>query len=386
MMPVEPKLNPLTLLAAKRRALNLPVYDLTVSNPDVAGFAWPRDILAAALGGPGCERHQPDPFGNIEARTAIAAYYAQHGATVSPKHICLSASTSEAYTWWLRLLCESGDNVLVPEPAYPLISILAEISRVKIIPYRCEFKEGLWRVDPASLKPDAKTRAILAISPANPTGHTLSVADLKALRDAQQKAAPSCVLVVDEVFLDYPAAAFAASSSVLAHKNLDPLIVLSGLSKVTLTPQLKVGWSVLTGSSEWLQIILPQLEHHADAFLSVNAPAQVALPFLLKEAPAYRAAVRARLDANEATLRAALVRLVGCELLPRQAGWSVVVRLPAGVDELSFALQALEEGACVHPGHYYDFASENCIVLSLLADPKDFGAGLDALIRALPRC
>lgn len=385
-MPVEPKLNPLTLLAAKRRALNLPVYDLTVSNPDVAGFAWPRDTLAAALGGPGCERHQPDPFGNIEARTAIAAYYAKHGATVSPKHICLSASTSEAYTWWLRLLCESGDNVLVPEPAYPLISILAEISRVKIIPYRCEFKEGLWRVDPASLKPDAKTRAILAISPANPTGHTLSVADLKALRDAQQKAAPSCVLVVDEVFLDYPAAAFAAPSSVLAHKNLDPLIVLSGLSKVTLTPQLKVGWSVLTGSSEWLQIILPQLEHHADAFLSVNAPAQVALPFLLKEAPAYRAAVRARLDANEATLRAALVRLVGCELLPRQAGWSVVVRLPAGVDELSFALRALEEGACVHPGHYYDFASENCIVLSLLADPKDFGAGLDALIRALPRC
>jgi aspartate/methionine/tyrosine aminotransferase len=386
MMPAEPKLNPLTLLAARRRALNLPVYDLTVSNPDVAGFAWSRDILAAALGGPGCERHQPDPFGNIEARAAIAEYYAQHGAVVSPKHICLSASTSEAYTWWLRLLCESGDNVLAPEPAYPLISILAEISRVKVIPYRCEFKNGLWSVDPASLKPDAKTRAILAISPANPTGHTLSAVDLKALRDAQQKAAPACALIVDEVFLDYPSAAFAAQPSVLALKNQDPLIILSGLSKVALAPQLKIGWSVLAGSSEWLESILPKLEHHADAFLSVNAPAQVSLPFLLREAPVRRAAVRGRLDANESTLRAALVRLVGCELLPRQAGWSVVVRLPAGVDELNFALQALEEGACVHPGHYYDFASGNSVVLSLLTDPKDFGAGLDALIRALPRC
>ena len=385
-MPAELKLNPLTLLAARRRAANLPVYDLTVSNPDVAGFTWPRDILAAALGGPGCERHQPDPFGSIDARTAIAAYYAQHGATVSPKHICLSASTSEAYTWWLRLLCEPGDNVLAPEPAYPLISVLAEISRVKVIPYRCEFRDGLWSVDPASLKPDAKTRAILAVSPANPTGHTLSAVDLQALRNAQQKAAPACALIVDEVFLDYPAAAFAAQPSVLAQKNLEPLIVLSGLSKVTLTPQLKVGWSVLAGPAEWLQMVLPKLEHHADAFLSVNAPAQVALPFLLKEAPAYRTAVRARLDANEATLQAALVRLVGCEVLPRQAGWSAVVRLPAGVDELNFALQALEEGASVHPGHYYDFASGNSIVLSLLTDPKDFGAGLNALIRALPRC
>jgi len=385
-MPAELKLNPLTLLAARRRVLNLPVYDLTVSNPDVAGFAWPRDILATALGGSGCERHQPDPFGSIEARTAIAEYYAQHGATVSPKHICLSASTSEAYTWWLRLLCEPGDNVLAPEPAYPLISVLAEISRVKVIPYRCEFRDGFWSVDPASLKPNAHTRAILAISPANPTGHTLSVVDLKALRDAQQKAAPGCALIVDEVFLDYPGAAFAGQPSVLAQKNLDPLIILSGLSKVALTPQLKVGWSVVAGSPEWLQMILPKLEHHADAFLSVNAPAQAALPFLLKGSPAYRAAVRARLDANEATLRTALVRLVGCELLPRQAGWSVVVRLPAGVDELNFALQALEEGACVHPGHYYDFASGNSIVLSLLTDPKDFSAGLDALMRALPRC
>lgn len=386
MMPAELKLNPLTLLAARRRAANLPVYDLTVSNPDVAGFAWPRDILAAALGGPGCERHQPDPFGSIDARIAIAAYYAQHGATVSPKHICLSASTSEAYTWWLRLLCEPGDNVLAPEPAYPLISILAEISRVNVIPYRCEFREGFWRIDPASLRPDAKTRAILAVSPANPTGHMLSAVDLQALRNAQQKAAPACAMIVDEVFLDYPAAAFAGQSSVLAQKNLDPLIILSGLSKVALTPQLKVGWSVVTGSPEWLQIVLPKLEHHADAFLSVNAPAQGALPVLLKEAPAYRAAVRERLDANEAILRAALVRLVGCELLSRQAGWSAVVRLPAGVDELNFALQALEEGACVHPGHYYDFASGNSIVLSLLTDPKDFSAGLDALMRALPRC
>jgi len=351
--------------------------DLTVSNPDVAGLGWSRAELAAQLGAPGCERHQPDAFGDPVARAAIAAYYKGHGATIDIANICLSASTSEAYTWWFRLLCEPGDTILAPEPAYPLVGILADIARVRVVPYKLELRDGAWRVDLQSLKADARTRAIVVISPANPTGQAIHSEDLAGLRTA----VPDCPLIIDEVFLDYPA----QGSTVRTHAgdSSAPTIVLSGLSKVALAPQLKVGWSAISGPAEWVQSMLTRLEHHADAFLSVNAPAQVALPGLLAAAPLKRAAVKVRLAANEAALRAAFAdQAIGVVVLPREAGWSAVLRLPAGVDELALALRAVAQGALVHPGHYYDLPG-NHVVLSLLTPEVELDEGLTILRTAL---
>jgi aspartate/methionine/tyrosine aminotransferase len=387
-MPPDLAANPLTLAVEARRLHGRPFVDLTLTNPADAGFAWPRAQLAALLGGEGCERHQPHAFGLASARRAIADYYAARGAVVDPAHLCLSASTSEAYTWWFRLLAEPGDNFLVPEPAYPLVSVLADIARVEVRAYRCVLRDGAWAVDPDSLHPDTRTKVIVAISPANPTGHSLSHADLAALTSAARHGAPGCALLVDEVFLDYPAAGRSAPTSVLSMGSAPslPLIVLSGLSKVALAPQLKVGWSVVTGPEEWVHRALDRLEHHADAFLSVNTPAQVALPALLDAAPVLRAKVINRLDANATTLATWCAgEGRGCILLPRAAGWSAILRLPPGVDELALCLRALEEGALVHPGHYYDLAQEQSgfIVLSLLADPAHLRQGLSCLGRAL---
>jgi len=380
--------NPLTLAVEARRLHGRPFVDLTLTNPADAGFAWPRTQLATLLGGEGCERHQPHAFGLASARRAIAGYYAARGAAVDPAHLCLSASTSEAYTWWFRLLAEPGDNLLVPEPAYPLVSVLADIARVEVRPYRCRLVDGAWTVDPDSLRPDARTKAIVAISPANPTGHSLSRADLAALTSVARRGAPGCALLVDEVFLDYPAAGRPAPTSVLAMGAAPslPLIVLSGLSKVALAPQLKVGWSVVTGPDEWVHRALDRLEHHADAFLSVNTPAQVALPGLLDASSTLRESLISRLDANASALGAWCQGSGrGCVLLPRAAGWSAVLRLPPGVDELALCLRALDEGVLVHPGHYYDFAPADgaLIVLSLLPELTRLKAGLDALVRAL---
>lgn len=380
--------NPLTLAAETRRLRGLPLEDLTVSNPAEAGFAWPREQLAALLGAPGCERHQPHPFGLSAARRAIASYYGARGAAVDPSRICLSASTSEAYTWWFRLLMEPGDNLLAPEPAYPLVSVLADIARVEVRPYRCTLVDGDWSIDASSLQPDSRTRALVAISPANPTGHSLGAADLAILAAAAHRGAPGCALLVDEVFLDYPAARAVPPAAVLSLPRDPelPLVTLSGLSKVALAPQLKVGWSVVAGPDAWVSPILSRLEHHADAFLSVNTPAQLALPGLLDAAPALRGQVIRRLDANAAALAewcAGEGR--GCVLLPRAGGWSAVLRLPPGVDELAFALRGVAEGVLVHPGHYYDFAPSDgaFAVLSLLPEPARFRSGLASLARAL---
>lgn len=369
--------NALTLAVAARRAAGRPLLDLTVSNPDLAGFGWPRAELAARLGAPGCERHEPNPLGAPAARAAIAAYYAGHGAQVDPARICLSASTSEAYTWWFRLLCEAGDSILAPEPAYPLVAILAEIARVRVIPYRLELRDGAWRVDLRSVRPEARTRALVVISPANPTGQQLHPDDLAGLRAA----APGCPVIVDEVFLDY--AALGQAPRTHAGETAAPAIVLSGLSKVALAPQLKVGWSVVAGPADWAEPLLARLEHHADAFLSVNAPAQIALPALLAAAPSRRALVNGRLLANELVVRSFFsAGAHGVDVLPRDGGWSVVLRLPPGVDELALALRMVEGGALAHPGHYYDLEGHH-LVLSLLTPEADLVPGLVVLRDAL---
>lgn len=385
-MPGDLSPNPLTRAVEDRRLRGLPLADLTVANPADCGFAWPRETLAHLLGAPGCERHQPHPFGLSSARRAVAAYYAARGAAVDPSAICLGASTSEAYAWWFRLLAEPGDNLLAPEPAYPLVSVLAEIARVEVRPYRCVLRRDRWEIDPATLRPDSRTRAVVAVSPSNPAGHVLSTADRACLEDAARRSAPGCALIVDEVFLDYPAEGRPAPATALSSRSSLPLVVLSGLSKVALAPQLKVGWSVVAGPDAWVEPALARLEHHADAFLSVNAPAQVALPGLLEAAPALRARVLDRLDANASALAAwCSGEGRGCVLLPREAGWTAVLGLPPGVDELALALRGVREGVLVHPGHYYDFAPADGprAVLSLLADTAALRDGLAALARAL---
>lgn len=377
--------NALTRAARSRRAAGLPIADLTVSNPADVGLGWERGILAALLGGDGCERHEPDPLGRIAAREAVSRHLEERGARVPPGHICLSASTSEAYAWWLRLLAGPGDNVLAPEPSYPLVADLAELARVEVRPYRCVRAGARWKIDGASLRPDARTRAIIAITPANPTGHVLDRGELGLLESAAMRGGRDCALLIDEVFLDYRATGEARSALADLVGSAVPRVALSGLSKVALAPQLKVGWSAVEGPSDWLGRTLPRLERLADTYLSVNTPAQVALPGLLDGAPSLRARLRERVAAN-ADVVAAWTKGpgMGCASAPREGGWSAVIDLPPGVDELGLCLRAVEEGALVHPGHYYELGTPS-VVVSLITRPEGLGSGLAALSRALAR-
>jgi aspartate/methionine/tyrosine aminotransferase len=377
--------NALTRAARARRDAGLPLADLTVSNPADVGLGWERGRLAELLGGAGCERHEPDPLGRPEAREAIAAYLAEGGAEVPPGRICLSASTSEAYAWWFRLLAEPGDNVLAPEPSYPLVADLAAFARVELRPYRCVRAGARWRVDASTLRPDARTRAIVAVSPSNPAGHILDAADLAALERAARAGASGCALLIDEVFLDHRTGGAARSALADLRGSLVPRVALSGLSKVALAPQLKVGWSAIDGPETWVAGILPRLERLADTFLPVNTPAQVALPRLLREAPTMRERLAERVRANSASLDAWIGTAgKGCSVAPRMGGWSTIVDLPPGVDELALCLRAVEEGALAHPGHYYDLDAP-AAVLSLITEPGTLASGLAALGRALAR-
>lgn len=375
--------NALSQAKAKRLAGGQPVLDLSDSNPANAGFAWSATELGLLLRRDGIQRQDPSPLGLASARTALSDYYSARGARVPLDQLFLTASTSEAYSWVFKLLCDPGDEVLVPEPAYPLLEVIAALEGVKLRPYRLVQLAGEWVIDAATLGVNRQTRAILCVNPANPLGAFVGRRDRDVLRGFALK--HGLAIVCDEVFLDYPAEGVASPGTWAGEANV-LTFVLSGLSKVALTPQLKLGWIVVAGPAVATLEACRRLEHIADAFLSVNTPAQLALPDLLRKAEPLRARMRTRVAQGEASLRAWAATSAGCAVLPRPAGWSAVLTLPPGVFEDRFLMNALSEGVWAHPGFFYGMpANLPCVVLSLLTTPEAFSVGLKGLGRALLR-
>jgi aspartate/methionine/tyrosine aminotransferase len=362
-------------LEAARAAGGL-VADLTESNPTRAGLRWPEETLAAALGGSGAAGYDPDPRGALPARRAVAAYLRDRGHAVPEERILLTASTSEAYAFLLKLLCDPGDDVLVPAPAYPLLDLLAGLEAVAVRRYPLRY-DGAWHVDLPALEEAVgpRTRAVLVVSPANPTGAVLSAEELRAL-DARC-AARGLALLSDEVFAD--AAPLGAPSVLAAERSL--AFHLSGLSKVCGLPQLKVGWLAAAGPDALVRPALERLDVVADTYLSVSGPSQRALEVLLPARGDFLGLLRARLAENRATLAARSGSAF--DVLRSAGGWSAVLRIGETVDEEALCLALLEDGVAVQPGFFFDFARSGYLVLSLLAPPDAFEAGVDRIARTL---
>jgi aspartate/methionine/tyrosine aminotransferase len=360
------------------RAAGGPRLDLTETDPTRVGLAWPAAELAEALSDPRVAGHDPSPQGAPEAREAVAAYLATRGAAVDPARILLTASTSEGYAFLLKLLCDPGDEVLVPAPSYPLLDVLAALEGVGLVRYPLRW-DGEWHLDLADLEEriGPRARAVVVISPSNPTGAVLGAEGLRGL-DALC-ARRGLALVGDEVFADTApgAPSVAGAREALAFH-------LGGLSKTCGLPQLKVAWIAAAGPQARVAPALARLEVIADAFLSVGAPAQWALPRLLPRRGRFLDPLRARLATNRARLAAAPPG-APWSALPGPGGWSAVIRVGETVDEEALALSLLEDGVAVHPGFLYDFARAGHLVVSLLPAPDRFEEGLRVVEARLAR-
>lgn len=369
--------NPLAQALARARAAGRPIADLTESNPTRVGLPYPDDLLAP-LGGSAGLAYRPEPFGLDSARAAVAADYRRRGVAVEPARVILSASTSEAYSWLFKLLCDPGDRVLVPRPSYPLFEHLTALEGVEARPYDLE-RHAEWHVDVAALaaRMDARTKAVLVVSPNNPTGSTLDAGTLDALADAC--AARGVAIIGDEVFADYRLDG-GATCSVLQQARA-VAFGLGGLSKSVGLPQVKVAWIAAAGPDAEVARALRGLEIVADTFLSVSTPAQLALPHLLDRGGSVRTAIQARLERNLTALRHAAAGTPAVTLLPVTGGWSAVLQVPALRSEESLVLSLLEEdGVLVHPGYFFDFQEEAYLVVSLLPDPAVFDRGAAAVL------
>ena len=351
----------------RARASGVELFDLTVSNPTACGLVYDAAALLAPLAEAGALVYEPEPLGMLSAREAVAGYY---GGVVGTERVCLTTSTSEAYSYVFRLLCDPGDEVLVASPSYPLFDFIARLDDVKLVEYPLHYHDG-WQIDLEALAAAVteRTRAVIVVHPNNPTGHFCSGAERAALQSLCAKR--GLALIVDEVFLDYPLPGLVAESFVVGSSPA-LTFVLSGLSKVCALPQMKCSWIVACGDAA--QGAMGRLEIVADTFLSMNAPVQHALPVWLAARGDLQGQIRARMVENLAVLDAVMAGS-GIQRLEMDAGWTAVLRVPRTVAGVEFCEAALERGVVVQPGEFYGLPAGRAVV-SLLTMPEIWRAGL----------
>jgi alanine-synthesizing transaminase len=366
------------------RAGGKSLLDLTASNPTACGFEYPEKEILAALADPRALQYSPESKGLRSAREAVAAYYEGRpgfgicAGSVDPERIILTAGTSEAYSYIFRLLCEPGDEILFPAPSYPLLEYLATLNDVKLVPYPLFYDHG-WHMDFAALRAalTPRSRAVLVVHPNNPTGSFVMPKEAVELHSicAEREMA----IVADEVFLDYsaeskPHSTFAFDGPALA-------FTLSGISKISALPQMKLAWLAASGPRQVVQRAMERLEIIADTFLSPGTPVQLALPKLLGLREKMQPQLQKRIAANLAHLDAALATGKSISRLDHQGGWYAVLRVPSTGSDEDLAVALLEKySVLVHPGRFFDFRQDGFIVLSLIAPETEFREGVKRLL------
>jgi len=373
--------NRLTDAVAAMRAEGRAFVDLTATNPTCAGFSYPPDLLAPLAAAAALE-YRPEPLGSRDARVAVANDYARRGVSVPPERVVLTASTSEAYSVLFKLLADAGDEILIPRPSYPLFDHLAALDLLVTRAYDLEY-HGAWTIDVASVERalTPRTRAILIVSPNNPTGSYMSAADLDRL--AALCAARDVAIVADEVFADYelePGAARAAGRAATVERALT--FALGGLSKSIGLPQVKLGWMAVSGPARLVASALDRLELICDTYLSASTPVQVAAPTLLSRGAAVREQIAERVRDNYSWLQNAALASPACRVLRSDAGWSAVLQVPTLEPEEDLVVRLLTTaGVLAHPGYFFDFARESFLVVSLLPAAPVFRDGVARILR-----
>ena len=356
------------------------VLDLTISNPTRAGLGYDDSSILQALASRRSMDYDPQPKGLPVARAAVADYYqTEHGIHhLDPDRLILTTSTSEAYSFVFRLLCNPGDELLVPKPSYPLFEFLADLQDVKLVPYPLIYDHG-WQLDFPSLQRvlTSRTRGVVVVHPNNPTGSFVHPQEQKALSHFCRE--HGLAVIADEVFLDYAhdgaaRQTFAANPEVLS-------FTLSGVSKISALPQMKVAWIATSGPAAEVEPAQSRLEIIADTYLSMNAPVQWATPVLLEQGKSIQKQLLTRVLANLKELDRQLAAQTTCQRLSVEGGWYAVFRIPVTQTDDEFAVDLLRrKSVLVHPGHFYDFPSDGYLVLSLITQKEDFAEGVHQIL------
>jgi alanine-synthesizing transaminase len=376
--------NRLALMLDEKRRAHARVLDLTQSNPTRVGLKYPADAILNALGRPEAIAYDPSPRGLSVAREAVSDYYRERGFEVDPAHLHLTSSTSEGYSYLFKLLADQGQSLLAPQPSYPLFEFLAALEGIELRPYELNYLHPMgWEIDFDSLERaiDDSTRAVIVVSPNNPTGSFIKKPEVERLNGICSR--HGLALICDEVFGDYFFDADERRAPSLVTNYPALTFVLSGFSKILALPQMKLSWIVTTGRAALRDEAIERLELIADTFLSVGAPVQHAAPVWLKLRSEMQGQILERVHGNLQSLRQ--VESL-CRLLTVEGGWYATLEIPRYVPEEEWVLNLLErDDVLAHPGYFFDFPREAFLILSLLPEPEVFREAISRLFERIEK-
>jgi alanine-synthesizing transaminase len=379
--------NALSSLLEAKKANGATILDLTESNPTQAGFRYNTKEILAALAQPQSMVYEPDPRGLWKARRAVADYYQEQGETIDPDALFLASGTSEAYTMLFKLLANPGDEVLIPQPGYPLLTYLAELESLHDVYYPLRYHEVKgWSIDLDVLEAviTPKTKAVVLVNPNMPTGSYIKRHEVAAINRVCSK--HNLALIVDEVFSDFSWGEAPDRVKTMANHSETLAFVLSGLSKILGLPQVKLAWIVVSGNQDLLELARDRLEMIADLYLSVGTPVQHGADLLLRQRQAMQHQMLSRIADNSEFLKERFARAGNARVLNREGGWYAIVKIEDRLSDEQRVLQLLEQdNTLVHPGYFHEFDQEGFIVVSLLTAVEAFRAGVSRIVSRFVR-
>ncbi len=372
--------NRLTKLIEERRQQGHVILDLTESNPTKVGFDFYDIGLLNPLKNKSNLIYEPDPKGLLNARIAVSGYYKQKGIYVNPENVVMTSSSSDAYSYILKLIAKFNEEVLVPVPSYPLLSIISQLNDVVLKHYRLVY-DGEWHFDFDSITSaiTTNTRAIIVIHPNNPTGSYVKLNEYKILVEIAAKY--NLAIISDEVFLDYAITDNEHRLESFADKSDVLTFTISGISKMLGLPQMKIGWLIVNGPQKHCVDALSRLEMIADTYLSVSTPAQNSLPYWLNQFYHINSKILNRVKQNYFLLQGASKNNVASSVLYVEGGWNGIIKLPKiRPDDEWVESFLLNSNVLFQPGYFYDFEEDANIIMSLIQQPEVLETALNLSI------
>ena len=359
--------NPIAKAEAEAKANGITLGKLNDSNPTKHALA--SELLPDIYGA--------EPRGQRYAREALAAFLHEQGNTATADDLYILSSTSEAYSWLIKLLCNAGDAVLAPKPGYPLIESIARLECVDMIEYQQRF-DGSWYIDVAELREalegedGGRIRALVLINPNNPTGSYGKASEREAIVRLCHD--HEVAIIADEVFYDYDLEPFDGNAR-LAGETGTLTFALDGFSKTLAAPHAKVGWIQVSGPAAEVDEAKRRLDVVADDYLPMSEIIAKQIPAMLGAAAAQTARVRERVQTNLAALHTMLDddEQGMVSVLRAEGGWNVLLRVPSVLDENELVLSMIEKhGISGQPGYFFDMTSNGYLAISLLPEPDEF--------------